>query len=269
MIERLARGESPGGVSDGGRPRRRAARVEGASIVMAVALGEQEAPVDIAEQRPQGDRPQVHPFRAQPARRVPGFREPAQLLVAMTAVMDLGDGQRDSVTLPRFPKPRRQAGVGLEPLHPHRLGVDIGVAAVPARLEPGIEVDPVIEEALAGQIMVDADHVGPRLARREPVDLRLADAGLEQALAPVMRAVDPPGEEVEAQPPPLILVRGLAAERSGREDLAEILGLDEAGAGHGGADRPHRLEGAKTLVDQGAKEGRIVAAVRIPMAVEA
>ncbi len=138
MVERLASGKGFGGVGDRGRAGGSASGVEGAGVVIAVALGQKESPVDIAEHRPDRHRPKVHALAAKQDRGLPGLGEPAQLLVAVAAVMDLGDGDRNSVAVPRFPEPGRQAGFLLQPLHPNRLGVDIGVAAVSTRLQPGI-----------------------------------------------------------------------------------------------------------------------------------
>jgi hypothetical protein len=104
------------------------------------------------------------PLLAELLGRVPNLHEPAELLVAVTAVMDFGDRDRELVSLPGLAKARREAGIVLQPLHPHRLGVDIGVAPVPADFMAGIEVRAVVEKALAGEIMVDAEDVRPGLA---------------------------------------------------------------------------------------------------------
>ena len=161
--------------------------------------------------------------------RLPDLGEPAQLLVAVAAVMDFGDRDRNAVALPRLAQPRREAGIVLQPLHPHRLGIDIGVAAVPARLRwSGIKVEPVVEEALAGEIMVDAEQVGRRLRRsRTPPSPPSRSRRRTGCCARLCLAVDAAAEQIEAEPAPLILVRRLVAQRLGREGLAEILGLDE------------------------------------------
>jgi hypothetical protein len=138
MVESPAFGIGLGGLGDDGRARRSASSVEGAGVVEAVALGQEEPPVDVPEHRPDRHRPKVHALLAKSGRALPGFGEPAQLLVPVAPVVDLGDRDGNAVAVPGLPKPRRQPGFRLEPLHPYRLGVDIGVAPVSARLEPGV-----------------------------------------------------------------------------------------------------------------------------------
>jgi hypothetical protein len=191
MVERLASGIGLGGMGNDGRPGRAAAGVEGSRIVEAVALGEQEAPVDIAEHRPDRDRAKVHALAAKLRGRLPYLREPAQLLVAVAAMMDLGDGNGDAVALPRLAEPRCEAGIVLEPFHPHRLGIGIGVAAVPTVEMLRIEVHPVVEEALRREIMVDAEDVGPGFPRRQPVERAVADSGAAEPGEEGVPLVDP------------------------------------------------------------------------------
>jgi hypothetical protein len=131
-----------------------------------------------------------------------------------------------------------------------------------------IEAEPVVQETLAGQIMVDADDVGPALAAFESLHLLPADAGAGQDVVPIMLRSDASAEQIEAEPAPLILMRRLVTERRGREGLAEILGLEELRVRNGRADRAHRLERALALVHQRPEERRIVALVRIPVAVK-
>src|SRR5438309_10108924 len=129
----------------------------------------------------------------------------------MAAVMDLGDCHRDAVAIPRLAEAGPDSGVVLQPFHPDRLGVDIGVAAVPARLVARIEVEPVVEEAFAGEIMVDAEEVRFPLAALEQFHLLPADAGAEQEVVPAVAAIDAAAQQIEAEPAPLVLVRGLVA----------------------------------------------------------
>src|SRR4051812_20360639 len=102
MIEIRAMREGFGGFREGGRPRRRRPDVEGPAIVDAVVAGEQRAPVDIAEQPPEGHRADIHAVLPESLRGAPGLGEPAQLLVARAAMMDFGDRDRNSVALPCF-----------------------------------------------------------------------------------------------------------------------------------------------------------------------
>src|SRR6185503_11250178 len=109
-----------------------------------------------SEDRPEGHRLEIDPLGSKRAGGAPDFGEPAQLLVARTTVMDLGDRHRDPVAVPRLAQPRPDAGVGVKASHPYRLGVDIGVAAIPAGLAIGIMAKPVVEKSLAGKVVIDS-----------------------------------------------------------------------------------------------------------------
>jgi hypothetical protein len=85
--------------------------------------------------------------------------------------MDLGDGDRDAVALPRLAQPRSGTELGLQMVNPRRFDVDVEVPAVRSRLDARIAPDAVVEEPLAGEIMVESDDVGLRLAGGELVEL--------------------------------------------------------------------------------------------------
>ena len=75
--------------------------------------------------------------------------------------MDLGHRERNAIAAPGFTQwGKLKAAIRFKWLHAHRLGIHIDVAAIPARRVAGIEMDVMIEEVLAGQILVDADQVG-------------------------------------------------------------------------------------------------------------
>ena len=106
-------------------------------------------------------------------------------------MMDLGDGDRDPVALPGLPQSRCEPGIVLETLHPHGLGIGIAVAAVAAVEMLRIEMHPVVEESLAGEIMVDPQDVGPGLAGRETVEGRAGHSRAAKASEERMTLVDP------------------------------------------------------------------------------
>ena len=164
------------------RARRLGARVERAGVVDAVAPGQQRAPVDSAEQRPEGDRADVGALaRAAGSAAFQTSCEPAQLLVAGAAVVDLGDRDRHAVALPasrrrgREPERRRQSVARAPPRRRHRRA-----GRSPPGSAAGIAVDAVVEEPLAGQIMVDADDVGRAVAARQARRAPPADAAVAQ-----------------------------------------------------------------------------------------
>src|ERR687894_2583274 len=83
-------------------PRRRAANVECARLIVTATFAEQTVPVKRAEQRP--DRYCTHidafPFRA--VRRMPYLVQPAQLVVTSRVDMSFGHRDRQRITLPNF-----------------------------------------------------------------------------------------------------------------------------------------------------------------------
>src|SRR5206468_3572659 len=96
------------------------------------------------------------------------------------AVMDFGIDQRQLVTLPYLAQPLRRPELMLEVRHANRLEVDVKVHAVRARLRLWVALNAVVEEPLAREIVIDAQHVrlagaarkflqrfvgGPRLAQ--------------------------------------------------------------------------------------------------------
>jgi hypothetical protein len=127
--------------------------------------------------------------------------------------MDLGDGDRDPVTLPGLAQPAGDTGLRFHLPDPNRLDVDIDVALVTAWRQSRIMIESVIQKSFAGQIMVDAEQVRLRLAACETGELAGARAGIEQGCMPGMGGVDPAAKQVEAEPAPLILMLGLIAKR--------------------------------------------------------
>jgi hypothetical protein len=142
------------------------------------------------------------------------------------------------------------------------------VKAVPADIVARIEMEPVIEEPLTGEIVVDAEQVGLRLAAGEGRDLVPADAGPDQQPVLAVRRIDAAAEQIEAEPAALVLEFRLVAQRRGRITFAQILGLDELRSRHDAADGAHRLERRLALVDQRPEERCVILPVRIPVTVE-
>src|SRR3712207_7054342 len=72
-----------------------------------------------------------------------------------------------------FPYTTLFRSIVLEPLDPHRFGVGIGIAAVTAVEMLRIEMHPVVEETLAGQIMVRSEEHTSELQSRQYLVCRL------------------------------------------------------------------------------------------------
>ena len=77
------------------------------------------------------------------------------------------------------------------------------------------------------------------------------------------------GEQIEPEPPALVLEAGLVREQRGRKRLAHVFRLDQSRGGIDSADLAHRQCRAEALVVESAQAGRVVASVRIPVAVKA
>jgi hypothetical protein len=75
-------------------------------------------------------------------------------------------------------------------VHPHRLDVGIDVPAVSAEGIGRVAVGPFVEEALAGEIVVDPEDVGRGVPLPEQGELGFADAVVEENAIPGMLAVD-------------------------------------------------------------------------------
>jgi len=131
-----------------------------------------------------------------------------------------------------------------------------------------MQLEPLVEEALAGDVGVDADDVGRAGGVHERVELVLARTAAAQPFAQRMRASDAAGEQVEREPAALVVEGRLVGEcrRASRE--AEVVGLHELGVGDDLADRPHRQHRGLHLVQQGTHEAAVVGGVRIPQAVQ-
>ncbi len=132
-----------------------------------------------------------------------------------------------------------------------------------------IEAEPIVEEAVAGGIVVDAEHVRSSLAGGQFVEVTRRHAMRLKVAAPGMTAAHHAAEQVHAEPAPVVLVLGLPGQGRGGEDAADILGTDEVCARLLGSDGAHRQQASPALVDDRPQERALVAQMRVPMAVQA
>ena len=137
-----------------------------------------------------------------------------------------------------------------------------------AGLDVGVALDALVEEAVAREVVVDADQVGRAGRLEEGVELRLAHPPAHEPRPHRVPAVDAPEEEVERQPAPLVLQLGLVGERRRAVDAPEIVGLHELRRRVHRADRLHRQLHGPALRHERAREHARVLAVRIPHAVQ-
>ena len=260
-----ASGQSRAERCESGRARRSATDVEYARLIDAGG-GQQRVPSATAEQRPERDRSHVHALIAQILGAIPRLRQPAQLLLARAAIMDFGDRDRGRIAVPRLLYHAPQTGRG-RLQHPDRLDIGIALPVIAAMRMGGIALHAMVEEPLAGQIMVDADDVWRTGIGRN---------GLQPVLQPVrghappqrMTAPYAPEQQVPCRPAPDILERSLLAQLGSGEGAAEILRLNEPRGGIDPANGLHREPGSVDLVEERAPERALVADMRIPMAIK-
>src|SRR3954464_14216183 len=134
------------------------------------------------------------------------------------------------------------------------------VAAVKAL---GIETQPLVEIAVARQVMVDPDDVGSTFPFDKKVELILPDAVLQEGASPGVEPVDAPAEEVEAKPPTLVFAIGLVLQERPAENFAEVFGLDKSCAWRDAPDGAHGEHGRAALRHECPQERPVVSPVRV------
>jgi hypothetical protein len=268
VVVRPGGGEGLGGVGERRAARLLPAHVERSRLVDAVALRQERIPVDRAEQGPHRHGADVGALGLDGLGRVPDLHEPAQLLVAGAAVVRLRDGDGPAVALPDLAQARGGSDLLGRQRHAHRLGVGEAMPAVAAPQVLGVAAQALVEEALAREIVIDADDVGGGVALEEQLEVGLGHAGVDEPAPERVLAVDASAQEVEGEPAALVVVLGLIGELRRREGLAEVVGLDELGVGPDLADGAHGEHGRLAFVGEGAKEALVVLRVRIPVAVQ-
>ena len=112
----------------------------------------------------------------------------------------------------------------------------------------------MIQEAVARQIVIDSNQVRPGVPARKGFDLGFADARVEQEAVQRVAGPHPAGQQVEAQPAPLIFMPGLIGQWRGGEGFSDVLGLDERRRRVDPADRGHGAPDSVALVDQRSKK---------------
>ncbi len=154
-------------------------------------------------------------------------------------------------------------------MRPDSLDVGIGLAPVAAVQVRRVQLQPIVQEPLAGDVGVDAHDVG--WARRFPQARKLIfpRAAAAQPVPQRMPLVDVSAQQVERQPTALVVEGGLVGQGGRRSREAQVVGLDEPGRRVDGADGAHRQHGRVHLVQQRPHETGVVRRMRIPQAVQA
>ncbi len=180
--------------------------------------------------------------------------------------MALGDSERQAVALPSLPQSPFQA-VGRWLDDANRLDVREAYELVAAATLGRVAIRPVVEEAVAGQVVVQTQHVGRARSLGDRLEARLQT----EAHQPVPQGVallHSSAEQIPAQPPALVVEAGLMGDGAGGIGAAEVLGLDQASGWVDLADRGHGQADAVDLVEQSFVEAALVQQVRMPEAVE-
>src|SRR3954469_10270850 len=186
------------------RTRGARAQVECTSLVLIEVAGEQRAPAERAEQRPGRNRADIDAPRAQQHRCIPRFGEPAHLLLACAAELGFGNGDRQSVSVPRLLDETLVTGNSVLQ-RPYRFHIGVAFATISPDLLAGVELQTMIEKSLAGEVVVEAEHVRNTGSIEKTFQLCALRARFERIPPERMRLVEPSGEYVEGEPAPAIV----------------------------------------------------------------
>ena len=229
---------------------------ERAAFIVPVAPQKERGPVHRPQHGPGRHRLHHDAVRPRLLRLGPRAAEPAQLLFPGAGRMRLGHGERQAVSVVQFPQSRKEPQMRAEVGLVHCGGIGVPVPAVPAvrgrRVPPKVRV----EEAVAREVVVEAEDVGRAGRRTQTCEVILRDPRRKEGRVERMPRPHPARHQVGPEKPTLVLVVGLVGKRVRREDAAEILGLDEARVGAMPPDAPHRLCRGAGAGDDGAKEVR-------------
>jgi hypothetical protein len=165
-----------------GAARRAATDVERAGLVEAAARGDQHIPVERAKKRPHGHGTDIDTAPAQLDRTIPELFQPAELFLASRAEMDLGDRDREAVSLPCFLENASRIGGTVEACS-NGFSVSVGEAIDgDATLPVCVWLHDVVKIAVAAGVVVHTDEVWCAWVVGNPRQLVLADSGVEEPL---------------------------------------------------------------------------------------
>ncbi len=185
----------------------------------------------------------------------------------------MGFGDRDGAPIP-FPGLLQDAPQAEDAIVTAADGVDVDVgdAVVLAQAPVGdvardMPLHPMVQQPLAGEIVVHADDVGGAGVVQDPAQALFQPAGDDAGPERVI-AVHHAAQQVPPRPPPIVLIGGFALERGRGVAIAEVIGLNQPRSRVDPPDFPHRQAGRVDFVQKGGPEGALVRGVGIPVAVE-
>src|SRR5829696_2106223 len=181
--------------------------------------------------------------------------------------MGLGNSHRPAIPLPDL---FQHSGRTRRPIreHAHGLDVCVSVATVAAVSDRRIAIPPVIDEPLAGHVVIAADDVRRTGSLAKRVKFHSSQPQPPQMLPEGMLLGHSPAQEIERQPAAFVLIVSLIAKRWSAPDATEILGLDELSGRIDLSDFLHRQLDGPALVDECAHHLPFIALVRVPMSIE-
>src|SRR5688572_4565175 len=109
----------------------------------------------------------------------------------------------------------------------------------------------MIEEALAGQVVIDTDDVRRTWLVQEFRQLGAVDSRLDHEVPEAVILVDAAGEEIEREPAAMVVELRLVLNWSSAVSLSQIFGLNEPRSRIDSSDRVHRRPNPRTLIQKG------------------
>src|SRR4051812_13675443 len=160
-------------------------------------------------------------------------------MLAGAAEVNFGDRDGQSVPSPGF---TNQSEVTCDSVveHPDCFDIGVGMPRVSTNQSGRIELDALVQKSLAGEIVVDSYDVRNARSLDQAFEHLSFGAVLQQVTPQEVSFVDTTGEQVEGEPPTLILEDCLVCPSRGCVTLAEVfclnelrLQIDTAERGHG------------------------------------
>src|SRR3954470_20552103 len=243
------------------------AQVKDTGFVITLKASQQTVPIVGAKERPGGESANRNVFAAKLICALPGLHQPANLLISSAAEVALGNCEFTAVAPPDFEQDSVKSSDALLP-NAHGANIRVALTAIAADYIFRIALDTMVEEALTGDVVVDANNVGSAGIRDERVEFVRRSAVANEIGPKRMSPVEAASQEVEAKPAPVVVELGLILKRRGAVGMADIFGLNQPCIGPDAANGTHALARGFALSKQSADESGIIAAMRVPMSVQ-
>ena len=150
----------------------------------------------------------------------------------------------------------------------HGFHVGVALAAVVGGVAAPLVPQLFIQKPLAGEVVVQAHHVGWARVVEPSLQFFFAGAVLAQAVPELMRGRDMAAQQIKAEPAAQVFEISLVAHGRRAVHLGQVFGLHQLGVRNDFPDGLRRQPRSFELVEQGPDEGAVVGGVRIPVAVK-